>query len=437
MPILPQDQRPKESTIPRRTVGPVIDRQQGSADPFAGMQPVGSLFANMCSSKEDDGAADRLLGDLRERMAQDRRTSQRDLSTFDLIRERLHKDRSAQLKREPVLGAKLRKAQRSLSSTLDPHGPTSMRLMCSTLQNPVTYPEINGRALQVFHCHSMFCQIGLPYRKPADDVREFERVNGNLRLKILAGEAADPKTGEFVKVGLPWGPKVRLVQIYLDSVAVTTQSPKVETDRSLTAFVTGKLRLPDGGRTINGVKDALARLAASSFRFGIHHEIEGRAETFQSQMIEGFDIWLPKNGQRVLFPSFVEFSPRYFESLMNHAVPLKLGAIAALSHNAMALDCYRWLAHRLHRVPEGKPVLLFWSLLYDQFSVSREMRMADFRAEFMNALAQVLSQYPEARNRVQIDKAEPKSLCKTGRGLWLHNAPPPVRKKQTSIPKLP
>ncbi len=407
---IPQDSKPKNPDKPRHTAGSIIDHQQGSGDSFVRMQSIGSLFAEMLSEQSDAG--DDILHSTRERMAQDATTPQSDFSTFD---------------------ARLRKVQRSPSFTLDPHAPTAMRLMRATLHNPVTYPEVNGRALQLFHCHSMFCQTGLPYRKPSDDLREFERVNGNLRLKIYAGEAADPKTGEFVKVGLPWGPKVRLVQIYLDSVAITTQSPQIETDRSLTAFLTGKLSLPDNGRTINSVKDALARLAASSFRFGILHESEGRAQTFQSQIIDDFDIWLPKEGQRVLFPSFVEFSPRYFASLMDHAVPLKLAAIAALSHNAMALDCYRWLAHRLHRVPKGKPTLLFWSLLYDQFSVSQEMRMADFRANFKAALAQVLTQYPEARNRVLIDAEDTKSLCKDGRGLWLYNAPPPVLRKQQSV----
>jgi hypothetical protein len=56
----------------------------------------------------------------------------------------------------------------------------------------------------------------------------------------------------------------------------------------------------------------------------------------------------------VLWPSTIQFSTRYFESLMKHAVPLNETAIARLSHNAMALDVYTWLAQRLHRVDEAK-----------------------------------------------------------------------------------
>lgn len=82
-----------------------------------------------------------------------------------------------------------------------------------------------------------------------------------------------------------------VIQIYLDSVTLTTQSPRIETDRSLSAFITKKLRLPEGGRTRNSVKDALARLAASRFLFGSQFKDEKRAATFKSDFIENFDIW--------------------------------------------------------------------------------------------------------------------------------------------------
>lgn len=62
----------------------------------------------------------------------------------------------------------------------------------------------------ILYAHTVFCQTGLPYRNPGD-VREWERANGVARLKILAGEALHPETGEFVQLGLPYGPKPRLI----------------------------------------------------------------------------------------------------------------------------------------------------------------------------------------------------------------------------------
>ena len=51
--------------------------------------------------------------------------------------------------------------------------------------------------------HTIQCQIGIPYKNPGDHVREWDRRQGDAALRIEAGSAIDPKTGEFVKLGLP------------------------------------------------------------------------------------------------------------------------------------------------------------------------------------------------------------------------------------------
>lgn len=52
---------------------------------------------------------------------------------------------------------------------------------------------------------------------------------------------------------------------------------------------------------------------------------------------------------------------------MQHAVPLNEEAIARLSHSAMGLDVYTWLAQRLHRVDPKKAALVPWVSLKQQF----------------------------------------------------------------------
>ena len=69
-------------------------------------------------------------------------------------------------------------------------------------------------ARELLFQHTVFCQTCLPYRDPGD-IPEWERVNGKARLKIIAGEAMHPVRGEFVRVGLPFGPKPRLVMVHL------------------------------------------------------------------------------------------------------------------------------------------------------------------------------------------------------------------------------
>jgi hypothetical protein len=85
--------------------------------------------------------------------------------------------------------------------------------------------------------HTVFCQTALPYRDPGAQVREWEREQGMTSLLIEAGKAKDPESGKWVELGLPFGPKPRLILCYLNAQALKTGSPMIEVEDSLTAFV--------------------------------------------------------------------------------------------------------------------------------------------------------------------------------------------------------
>ena len=76
--------------------------------------------------------------------------------------------------------------------------------------------------------HTVLCQTALPYRDPGDNVREWERQQGAVALKIYAGEARNPATHRFVKLGLPYGSRPRLILTHLNSEALRTRSPRIE-----------------------------------------------------------------------------------------------------------------------------------------------------------------------------------------------------------------
>lgn len=266
----------------------------------------------------------------------------------------------------------------------------------------------------VLYQHTVLCQTSMPYRDPGT-VRAWQRRNGLVSLHIQAGSAYDSTRDAWVDVGLPHGPKPRLVLCHLNTEATIRQSPVIELEDSLTAFVKRTLGLDPGGRTIKTVKDQLTRLASADFRFGMG--IDGRSVTIKSNVIEGFELWSPKSDrQRVLWPTTVQFSRAYFESLMAHAVPLNEQAIARLSHSAMALDVYTWLAQRLHRVVPGKPTLVPWASLKDQFGQDYA-RTVDFRRVFLRTLKQVRAVYPAA-------KIEPDD-----HGMKIWNSVPPVLRR--------
>jgi hypothetical protein len=98
----------------------------------------------------------------------------------------------------------------------------------------------------ILYQHSVLCQTFMPYRDPGD-TKIWQRKNGFIRLELLAGRVLDPYTDKVVDVGLPFGPKPRLVLYHLNAEAMRKQSPLTELEDSLTAFVkrTLKFEAPD------------------------------------------------------------------------------------------------------------------------------------------------------------------------------------------------
>jgi len=270
--------------------------------------------------------------------------------------------------------------------------------------------------------HTYFCQTALPYRKTPD--RAWFRKNGRVFLRIEAGGTVHPETEQWVDFPLPFGPAARLILIHLDTEAIRTQRPEIELEDSMTAFV----KRLQGGRSPNGAelrlfKQQAAAISTAIFRMG---ETTGpnvdvpRTTQGQGPIVNGLELWYPKDArQRVLWPSYVHLSPDYFTSLKNHAVPLDYRAVAALSHNALALDIYKWLAQRLCRIDPAKPSFIAWPRMQEQFGLGYS-KIRFFRRDFIKTVVMVLQQYPAAQSTVKWD----------GRGVTLRLTRPPVQRKE-------
>ena len=142
---------------------------------------------------------------------------------------------------------------------LTPPSRIQQRLIRSAVEIEADDPDA------ILFQHTVFCQTGLPYRNPGPRVYEWERAQGRTSLLIEAGRARDPKTGKWLKLGLPFGPKPRLILVYLNAEALRSGSPEIEVDQSLTAFVK-RIALDPKGRNMRIIKDQLARLSASQIR---------------------------------------------------------------------------------------------------------------------------------------------------------------------------
>jgi hypothetical protein len=141
--------------------------------------------------------------------------------------------------------------------------------------------------------HSVFCQTGLPYRDLGKATRLWQRSQGAAYLEVEAGRAFHPDEGAFVDVGLPFGPKPRLILAHLNAEAIRTGSPMVEVEDSLSAFVQ-RIGLCRDGRSIRAVKDQLTRLATAEIRLAL--AVPGTpAKQVQAHIVKGFELWLPNS----------------------------------------------------------------------------------------------------------------------------------------------
>lgn len=262
--------------------------------------------------------------------------------------------------------------------------------------------------------HSIFCQVGLPYRDPGAEVVEWQRDQGSASLLVTAGKARNPTTGKWVQIGLPRGSKPRLILTHLNAEALRQKSPTIEIESSLSAFVK-RIRGFTGGREIQTFKEQVSRLANS--KVSLAFDAGERSFQLNAQVVTAFDLWMYKDDrQRVLWPSTLRLSLDYFESLQAHAVPLREESVAALAHSAMALDLYAWLAQRLHRIKPEKPQFISWAALKGQFGPDYG-RMNNFKAFFRKELKQVWTQYSAAR------------LHLDDKGITLRNSEPPTSRK--------
>lgn len=263
------------------------------------------------------------------------------------------------------------------------------------------------------YMHSILCQVGLPRSKVSG--HSFERRSGGAALLIEAGKLWDGR--EFVRQEIPYGPMPRLIFAWMNTYAVRNSTPVIPVGDSATEF----LRMIGQKNSTGGERGSYTTFrkqlqAMSAARMTLGFTAHGHAHTFDGKPIKHFDAWMAKDErQRPLWPGTVTFSTDYYDTLKEHAVPIDLRAFMELKGSALDLDIYTWLAQRLHRI-EGRPLVLYWSNLRDQFGQEYQGKEADkdFKKKFLPSLKRVLAVYPDAKvKRV------------TG-GIMMLASPPPI-----------
>ena len=152
---------------------------------------------------------------------------------------------------------------------------------------------------EITYQHTVFCQTCLPYKNT--ESRVWERKQGAVFLSLEAGRIRKPGDSQYTDVGLRFGSRPRLIMVHLNREAIINQSPRIEVEASLTAFIKRVLNNTSvNSREIHRFKDQLTRFAASTVRMSVDLP-ETRAYQITTQIIDAMELWLSKNErQRVL-----------------------------------------------------------------------------------------------------------------------------------------
>ena len=263
--------------------------------------------------------------------------------------------------------------------------------------------------------HAILCQVGLPRARVTE--RTFERTSGHASILVEAGKLWNAAVGKWSEEPLPYGSKPRLALVHIISEAVRTGSRSVDVGRSIHDFMK-MLEIDTNGRSYAAFRQQLAALSACRITLGFG------LETIDSKPIERFRAWTDRtaDGDGKLSPGAIMLSPTFYESLLDHAVPLDPRAIVALHKSPLALDLYTWLSHRLYRINRITGERISWQALRQQFGQEYD-RDRDFRRRMVESLRDVQAVYPSAR----IEEVEG--------ALILLPSPPPVRRSLIALPK--
>lgn len=243
--------------------------------------------------------------------------------------------------------------------------------------------------------YSGWAQCALPHKRLADDAT-WGIAAERIKLMVEPGRrpVGDGTASEFV--GVPFGSHARLILLYLQTEALRTGRREVELGGSLREWL-GRIGVSVGGMTGRSVRDQAERI--SRCRLTFHLNTGGRTAGLVNQSIVDRALFIEEGSGRQgrLTLETAKLSEGFFDQLKKHPVPLEEAAIRALSNNAPALDCYLWLAYRLHALTSDR--LVTWQALKGQFGTAFK-ELYHFKPRFTGTLALATAVYPDARVEV-------------------------------------
>jgi hypothetical protein len=243
--------------------------------------------------------------------------------------------------------------------------------------------------------YSGWAQCVLPHRRQPVD-KAWVVSSEHMKLIVEPGRRPIGDQDELEFVGVPFGSYARLILLYLQTQALRTNSREVELGGSWRDWM-NRIGIPWGGSSGKAVREQAELI--SRCRLTFHFQGGGRTGLVNQSVVDGA-LFLESFGsgqQGKLTLETAKLSEGFFEALKKHPIPLEETAIRALANNSAALDCYIWLAYRLHSL--SGPRLVTWKALKGQHG-SGFKELYHFKSKFPGVLQLALAVYPAANVEV-------------------------------------
>ena len=216
------------------------------------------------------------------------------------------------------------------------------------------------------------------------------------------------KRGENFNVGVPWGPRARLLTVWLSTSAQDVgRSPD---DRWVEL---GPIKpwlksigIADNGPARMVAKEQMVRLTFANFTMQVR---KSGLDLFSNQRLVDKAVFSERDLANyatnrmadVRWPLGVQLSQTAFKNFRESAVAIPTNRLAKVSHSAMAIDTLIYLCYKLPLIDPGDEELVTWRHLAAQFG-SREAP-SKFKENFLHTVRAARDAYPEANVEIRED----------------------------------
>ena len=254
---------------------------------------------------------------------------------------------------------------------------------------------------------SCFGQASLPHRARGAETTYVTQTH-TCTVVVEPGDLIDAE-GRSVHYGIPFGPRARLILLFLQSEAIRNNSREINLHFTMNDWL-DRMQIRPGGKTYAAFREQQQRIAAC--RVTVMFTRDPSRNFVRQPIVDGpLELFVDKTSGDSAHRG-VLLNKHLFESWRENPVPLWEGAVMRLSSQSLAVDTYCWLASTLYKL--NAPVKVYWPVLHRHFGNSYAL-MRHFKPRFVDCLKMALAVYPEAQ--VEIDEKL---------GVILSPSPPPV-----------